>query len=97
MLVDRLRETTPASVDDTDAWVSAETTMRAIRAALAVLPASQRDVVELVAWADLTMAEAAVTLHVSVGTVKSRLARARTRLASTPIATLLDPSQGDPS
>lgn len=91
-LVDRVGGAQPTSADQTEVWVEAESTMRLIRDALAVLPANQRDVVELVAWSELSMAEAAGALGVSIGTVKSRLARARARLASSRLAEL----SGDP-
>jgi RNA polymerase sigma-70 factor (ECF subfamily) len=92
-LIDRASAATGGAADNTAAWVEAETTMRAIRQALAPLPRHQRDVVELVAWSGLSMAEAAATLGISVGTVKSRLSRARSRLANTPIASLLGDSR----
>jgi RNA polymerase sigma-70 factor (ECF subfamily) len=63
-----------AKVDD-------ERAMSELRRALAKVPADQREVVELVAWSGCTMAEAAQVLGVPEGTVKSRLARARRRLA----------------
>ena len=88
-LVDRIREAPRDTVDDAGRWVESENTMRLIRQALSVLPANQREVVELVAWSELSMAAAAEVLHVSVGTVKSRLFRARARLASSPISGLL--------
>ncbi|WP_203568125.1 RNA polymerase sigma factor [Aestuariimicrobium ganziense] len=72
-----------------DEWVAAEDTMVAIREALAVLPAEQREVIELVCWSELSMADAAKALGVAEGTVKSRLFRARTTLAGTRAATLL--------
>jgi RNA polymerase sigma-70 factor, ECF subfamily len=89
-LVDRMRTNPAPPTDNTAAWVEAESTMAVIRQALAVLPANQRDVVELVAWSGLSLAEAAAALKVSVGTVKSRLSRARARLARTELAALLD-------
>jgi RNA polymerase sigma-70 factor (ECF subfamily) len=49
--------------------------------ALARLPRRQREVVLLHAWADLTYEEISRALDVPVGTVRSRLARARARLA----------------
>ncbi len=45
------------------------------------LPRGERDVVALCAWAELSYDEAAKVLRVPVGTVRSRLARARARLA----------------
>ncbi|MFF3641830.1 RNA polymerase sigma factor [Streptomyces sp. NPDC002564] len=51
-----------------------------LAAALAGLSARHRDVVLLVAWADLDYEEAARALGVPVGTVRSRLHRARGRL-----------------
>ncbi|NJP42771.1 RNA polymerase sigma factor [Actinacidiphila epipremni] len=51
-----------------------------LAAALARLSARHRDVVLLVAWADLGYEEAAQALGVPVGTVRSRLNRARSRL-----------------
>ncbi|MHC5261576.1 RNA polymerase sigma factor [Streptomyces sp. UC4497] len=53
---------------------------RDLAAALAGLSARQRDVVLLVAWADLGYEEAAEALGVPVGTVRSRLHRARSTL-----------------
>ena len=91
-LVNRIRTETGVSADNTAAWVDAESTMAAIRQALAVLPANQRDVVELVAWSGLTLADVATALKISVGTVKSRLSRARARLARSEIAGLLERS-----
>jgi RNA polymerase sigma factor (sigma-70 family) len=88
-LVDRVRSQTRATADNTEAWVEAEATMALIRRSLAVLPKNQRDVVELVAWSELSLADVAAALKVSVGTVKSRLSRARARLATSEVASLL--------
>jgi RNA polymerase sigma factor (sigma-70 family) len=61
--------------------VTAELTARQMRqplvAALAALPAGDRDALLLVAWAQLTYAEIAAALEIPVGTVRSRLNRAR--------------------
>jgi len=54
----------------------------AIMAALAELDPSQREVVVLHYLVDLPVAEIAATLGISEGTVKSRLSRSRSRLAS---------------
>jgi RNA polymerase sigma-70 factor (ECF subfamily) len=51
-----------------------------VAAALAALPARDREALLLFAWADLTYEEIAAALGVPVGTVRSRIARARSRL-----------------
>ncbi|MEU7854058.1 RNA polymerase sigma factor [Nonomuraea sp. NPDC049141] len=51
-----------------------------LAAALARLPAAERDVLLLVAWADLTSEDAGKALGVAAGTVRSRLHRARTKI-----------------
>lgn len=51
-----------------------------LAAALAKLPAAERHVLLLVAWADLTSEEAGKALGVRAGTVRSRLHRARTKI-----------------
>ena len=50
------------------------------RAAMAALPEGQREVLALVAIEGLSYREAAETLNVPVGTVMSRLSRAREAL-----------------
>jgi RNA polymerase sigma-70 factor (ECF subfamily) len=95
-LVDRAgsRESSGGDTDDLGRWVEAEATMREIRTLLARLPRNQRDVVELVAWAELSPAETAAALGVAIGTVKSRLSRARARLLAAGGAALLhDPER----
>ncbi|WP_055568494.1 RNA polymerase sigma factor [Streptomyces atriruber] len=62
------------------ARAGAEGLRGALAAALAGLSARHRDVVLLVAWADLNYEEAAQALGVPVGTVRSRLHRARSTL-----------------
>ena len=47
---------------------------------LAKLPRSQQDVVALCIWSGLSYEEAALALAIPVGTVRSRLARARATL-----------------
>jgi len=63
--------------------VDAEARMRAVLSAIDELPEHEREVLALVAWAGLTYDEAAVALDVPVGTVRSRLSRARRRLSLT--------------
>jgi RNA polymerase sigma-70 factor (ECF subfamily) len=55
---------------------------RQIVAALGALPLSQRQVLVLHHLADLPVTEVAASLRVPVGTVKSRLKRARRALAA---------------
>jgi RNA polymerase sigma-70 factor (ECF subfamily) len=75
----------PGSVPDHSSEAAArvddELAMSEIRRSLDRIPANQREAVELVIWSDCSVAEAAAALGVPEGTVKSRLSRARTRLA----------------
>jgi len=61
--------------------VAADVTARAVRPllaqALAALPAGDRDVLLLIAWEQLTYQEVSRALGIPVGTVRSRLHRAR--------------------
>jgi len=66
--------------DRVDAAVSASATSRGLAAALAALPQRYRDVLLLMAWGDLSYEQIALALAVPVGTVRSRLHRARTTL-----------------
>ena len=69
--------------------VDAEERMREVLVAIRALPEREREVLALVAWAGLTYDQAAAALDVPVGTVRSRLSRARRRLA--PSASGSDP------
>jgi RNA polymerase sigma factor (sigma-70 family) len=60
--------------------LDANARQRALAAALADLRAEEREILLLHAWAELTDEEIATTLSIPVGTVKSRLHRARARL-----------------
>ena len=66
--------------DDVDGRLDDEQRMRAALAVLKRLPQREQDVVALCAWTGLTYEEAAAALQVPVGTVRSRLSRARARL-----------------
>lgn len=57
------------------------TNAQRVRAALRSLPAGEREVLELVAWDELTPAEVATALGIARATVYVRLHRARQRLA----------------
>ncbi|MFD0901566.1 RNA polymerase sigma factor [Actinomadura sediminis] len=63
--------------DAVTARVAAESEQRRLAGALAGLSSGDRDVLLLVAWGDLTYEEVARALEVPVGTVRSRLHRAR--------------------
>lgn len=54
--------------------------MQAVLAAIDALPPHEREVLGLVAWSGLSYEQAAAALDVPVGTVRSRLSRARARL-----------------
>ncbi|MEV3855322.1 sigma-70 family RNA polymerase sigma factor [Streptomyces sp. NPDC050095] len=62
--------------------VDDERRMSEIHRALARLPRHEREVVELCMWSGLDQQAAAAALGVAVGTVKSRLHRARRRLGA---------------
>ena len=66
--------------DLVDARVSAQAARGALAAALATLPARHRDVLLLLAWAELDYEQIADALGIPLGTVRSRLHRARTAL-----------------
>jgi RNA polymerase sigma factor (sigma-70 family) len=66
--------------DRSDSRVGASTAIRGVAEVLRRLPTGQRDALLLVAWADMTYEEVAVALGVPVGTVRSRISRARAAL-----------------
>jgi RNA polymerase sigma-70 factor, ECF subfamily len=66
--------------DRVDAVVTASAVKPRLAAALARLPVSQRDALLLLVWADLSYAQIAHATGVPVGTVQSRISRARGRL-----------------
>jgi RNA polymerase sigma factor (sigma-70 family) len=80
------RELPPAGAEPMADRVASQLTARAacreVAGALAAMPARHRDVVLLYAWAELDYEQIADALGVPVGTVRSRLARARRRLQS---------------
>ncbi|WP_285579079.1 RNA polymerase sigma factor [Actinoallomurus iriomotensis] len=66
--------------DGSDARVTAELLGPRIASALKRLSAADRDLLLLIAWADLTYEEAAEALRVPMGTVRSRLHRIRKKI-----------------
>lgn len=74
-LLERLAETTPMSIEHDQASL-APALVRALRRVSAV----DRDALLLVVWGELSYEEAATALDVPIGTVRSRIARARKRL-----------------
>lgn len=74
------REQEPDFADDVAERLDDERHMRSLLHALAALPRRERDVLALCRFAGLSYEEAAVALGIPVGTVRSRLSRARARL-----------------
>ncbi|MFI0485695.1 RNA polymerase sigma factor [Actinomadura sp. 9N215] len=70
----------PDHSDDVAGRLDDEKAMRRVLDLVGRLPKADQDVLALCAWDGLSYAEAAVTLGVAVGTVRSRLSRARARL-----------------
>lgn len=66
--------------DRVDDRVSADHVSRQLATALARLFAGLRDTILLAAWSDLSYEEIAVALGVPIGTIRSRLSRARSKL-----------------
>jgi RNA polymerase sigma factor (sigma-70 family) len=75
--VDPLRAATVASPEH---HATESDQMRAVARVLARLPDGEREALLLYAWADLSYADVGVALDVPVGTVRSRISRARQRL-----------------
>jgi RNA polymerase sigma factor (sigma-70 family) len=67
-------------VEGAEERVDARSARSQLLDALASLPASDRDVVVLIAWEDLSYEEVAAALDIPLGTVRSRLNRARRKL-----------------
>ncbi len=74
-----------ASDDSTaaDTRMDAMAALGEVAVALRQMPRNQRDTVLLHAWADLTYDQIATAMGVPIGTVRSRLNRARTALRAT--------------
>jgi RNA polymerase sigma factor (sigma-70 family) len=70
----------PGHAERVAADVTAQATRALLGRALATLPAGDRDVLLLIAWEQLTYQEVSRALAIPVGTVRSRLHRARTKV-----------------
>ena len=70
---DRIDERTADTIDAADAWTR-------LVDVIGDLPTEERETLLLYAWEELTYADIAAALDVPVGTVRSRLHRARARL-----------------
>lgn len=75
--LERLTREAPGTVEHHDTGLAPE-----LVAALRGLPVDERDTLLLVVWGELTQDEAAAALGVPVGTVSSRITRARKRLSA---------------
>ncbi|MCS5716150.1 RNA polymerase sigma factor [Herbiconiux sp. CPCC 205716] len=74
--------------DDVADRIDAQSMTGRVRDALARLPKRDQDIITLCLIEQLSTADAAAVLSIPVGTVKSRLSRARQRLAADVSATL---------
>jgi RNA polymerase sigma-70 factor (ECF subfamily) len=72
----------PAAEDQAVDRSVTEARLRAALDAIAALSDGEREVVMLVLWSDLSYEEAAAALGVPVGTIRSRLSRARSKCQS---------------
>ncbi|MEV4892686.1 RNA polymerase sigma factor [Nonomuraea sp. NPDC059023] len=70
-------EVAESYADRVEARVSASAAQRDLAGALAVLSPEDREVLLMIAWADLSYEEVALALGIPIGTVRSRLHRAR--------------------
>ena len=74
-------DSVPGTAAEAAERIDAEREMRFVLAVLEKLPKPDRDVLALCVWSELSYEDAALALGVPTGTVRSRLSRARTRLA----------------
>ena len=90
--VAKLDADAPVPGDGSEARIDAERMRGALAHCLADLPAEECDVLYLLVWAELDQPEIAVALDIPLGTVKSRLSRARKRVREALDLPALDPS-----
>lgn len=92
MVADVAARLAPDMIEQAGARLDAARLTRRLASALGALSASDRDTLLLYAWGDLDYAGVAVALDVPIGTVRSRLNRAR-RLLRTAAGTPQDESE----
>ena len=90
--VDDLQDELESGVESPDACCNRQEVIACVRAAVARLPLGQRQVLTLVDLEEFGYAEVAGILDIPVGTVMSRLSRARASLKN-----LLDPATQQPA
>jgi RNA polymerase sigma-70 factor (ECF subfamily) len=74
------RERAEGFADNANARLDDERRVRSALRSLSKLPKREQEVIALCGWADLSYEDAAAALNIPVGTVRSRLSRARARL-----------------
>jgi RNA polymerase sigma factor (sigma-70 family) len=80
----RVERSEPDEIDRAAERIDAAARLQEARDALAGLRREERDVLTLVAWGELDYDGVAVALGIPVGTVRSRLSRARRRMREHP-------------
>lgn len=75
-----LWQTDPDFAEEIDARLDAESEMRAVLARVSQLPRKDQEILALCAWMGLSYEDASRALNLPVGTIRSRLSRARSRL-----------------
>ena len=80
------RDEHAGATDRVDDRLDAGRALAELASSLRTLPSAQRDVLLLHAWADLSYQQIAEALEVPVGTVRSRLSRARAAMHDAPPA-----------
>jgi len=79
--LERARALAPAAPEiDLETWVQARAVLPRVIRGVRELPPGERDALLLHAWGELSYAEVAQALEIPLGTVRSRLNRARGRL-----------------